>query len=66
MINKVYLVKYYMDYETYGVHAIFKTKEDAVRWAEIMAEKNIDIDCHFTVCEEVVYSSLDELKEVAE
>ena len=66
MGSKVYSVKYYMDYETYGVHAIFQNKEDAVRHAEIMTEKNIDIDCHFTVCEEVVYSSLDELKEVAE
>lgn len=60
MNNKVYLVKYYMDYSTYGVHAIFKNKEDAVRCAEIMTEKEADIDCQFDVYEEVIYSSFDE------
>ena len=60
MINKVYVVKYYMDYETYGVHAIFKTKEDAVRYAEIMTEKEAYIDCQFDVYEEVIYGSLGE------
>lgn len=64
MTNKVYLVRYYMDYSTYGVQAIFKNKEDAVRCAEIMTEEG-HIGCKFYVCEEVIYGSLDEW-EVAE
>ena len=59
MTNKVYLVRYYMDYSTYGVQAIFKNKEDAVRCAEIMT-KEADIDCQFYVREELIYGSLGE------
>lgn len=60
MQDKVYLVNYCMDYETYGLYAIFKNKEDAEECAEIMTKYDADIGCHYDVYEEVVYSSLDE------
>lgn len=60
MQDKVYLVNYYMDYETHGLHAIFRNKEDAEACAKIMTKYDADIDCHYDVYEEVVYSSLDE------
>jgi len=60
MSNKVYVVEYYMNYETYGQYAIFKNKEDAEKCAKIMTEKDADIDCHYTVYEELFYSSFDE------
>lgn len=60
MQDKVYLVNYYMDYETHGLHAIFKDKEDAEECAKIMTEYDADIDFHYDVYEEVIYSSLDE------
>jgi hypothetical protein len=49
-----------MDYETHGLYAIFKNKEDAEACAKIMTERDEDIDCHYDVYEEVIYSSLDE------
>ena len=60
MQDKVYVVNYYMDYETHGLHAIFKNKEDAEACVKIMTEYDADIDCHYNVHEEVVYSSLNE------
>ena len=60
MQNKVYIVNYYMDYETHGLRAIFKNKEDAEEYAKIMTEYDADIDYHYDVYEEVIYSSLDE------
>lgn len=60
MQDKVYLVNYNMDYETHGLHAIFKNKEDAEECAKIMTKYDTDIGCHYDVYEEVVYSSLDE------
>ena len=60
MQNKVYVVNYYMDYETHGLHAIFTNKEDAEAYAKIMTEYDADIGCHYDVYEEVIYSSLDE------
>lgn len=63
MTNKVYVVEYYMDHETYGLHSIFNNKEEAEKCAKIMTEKDVDIDCHYTVYEELVYNSFDE-KEV--
>lgn len=63
MSNKVYVVDYYMDYETHGLHAIFNNKEEAEKCAKIMTEKDADIDCHYTVYEEMIYSSLDEWEE---
>ena len=65
MANKVYVVEYYMDYETHGLHAIFNNKEEAEKCAKIMTEKDADIDCHYAVYEELVHNSFDE-KEVAE
>ena len=59
MQDKVYLVNYYMDYETHGFYAIFKNKEDAEVCAEIMTEYDADIGCYYDVYEEVVCSSLD-------
>ena len=61
--NKVYVVEYYMDHETHGLHAIFKNKEDAEKCAKIMTEKDADIDCLFDVYEEVIYSSFEEWEE---
>ena len=58
MSNKVYVVEYYMDYETHGLHSIFNNKSDAEKCAKVMAENGID--CHYSVREEIVYSSLDE------
>ena len=60
MGDKVYLVNYHMDYETHGLYAIFKNKEDAESCAKIMTECDEDIDCHYDVYEDIVYSSLDE------
>ena len=40
-----------MDYETHGLHAIFKNKEDAEACAKIMTEYHADIDCHYDVCQ---------------
>ena len=60
MTGKVYTVEYYMDYETYGLYAIFNNKSDAEKCAKIMTEEHADIDCHYTVYEELVYSSFDE------
>lgn len=60
MQEKVYLVDYYMDYETHGVCAIFKNKEDAEAYAKIMTEYDDDFGFHYDVYEEVIYSSLDE------
>ena len=60
MQDKVYVVNYYIAYETHGVHAIFKNKEDAEACAKIMTKYDADIDCHYDVYEEVIYSSLDE------
>lgn len=65
MGNKVYAVKYYMDWETHGLDSIFKHKEDAEEYAKLMTEKDADVDCHYSVHEEIVYSSDDEV-EVAE
>ena len=58
--DKVYLVNYYMDYETHGIYAIFKSKEDAEACAKMMTEYDADIGCHYGVHEEVIYNSLDE------
>lgn len=60
MNSKVYIVSYYMDYETNGLQAIFKNEEDAEKYAKMMTEKDADIDCHYYVDEETVYNSLDE------
>ena len=60
MQDKIYIVNYYMDYETHGLYAILKNKEDAEACAKIMTEYDTDIDCHYDVYEEVIYSSLDE------
>ena len=60
MQDKVYVVDYYMDYETHGLHAIFKNKEDAEACAKIMTKNHADIDCYYDVYEKVIYSSLDE------
>ena len=62
MQDKIYVVKYYMDYEVHGLYAIFKNKEDAEECAKIMTkyDADADIDCHYDVYEEVIYSSLDE------
>lgn len=64
MSNKVYVVEYYMDYETHGLHAIFNNKEEAEKCAKIMTEKDADIDCQFDVYEEVIYSSFEELLDI--
>lgn len=62
--HKVYLVNYHMDYETHGLHAIFKNKEDAESCAKILTEHDEDIGCRYDVCEDTIYKSLDEaLKE---
>ena len=60
MQDKVYLVNYYMDYETHGLYAIFKNKEDAESCAKIMTEHGKDIGCHYDVHEDTIYKSLDE------
>ena len=60
MQDKVYVVNYNMDYETHGLHAIFKNKEDAEECAKTMTKYDTDIGCHYDVYEKVVYSSLDE------
>ena len=60
MQDKIYIVNYYMDYETHGLYAIFKNKEDAEACAKIMTEYDADIDCHYDVYEKAIYSSLDE------
>lgn len=59
MQDKVYVVNYCM-YDMDGILAIFKNKEDAESCAKIMTEYDADIDCHYDVYEEVIYSSLDE------
>ena len=59
MQDKVYVVNYYM-HDLDGIHAIFKNKEDAEACAKIMTEYDADIDCHYDVYEELIYSSLDE------
>ena len=59
MQDKVYVVNYYI-YDIEGIHAIFTNKEDAEAYAKIMTEYHADIDCHYDVCEKVIYSSLDE------
>lgn len=58
--HKVYLVNYYMDYGTHGLYAIFKNKEDAEACAEILTERDKDIDCRYDVREDTIYRSLDE------
>ena len=63
MSNKVYTVRYYIDWETHGLDSIFKYKEDAEKYAKMMTEK--DVNCHYSVREEMVYSSDDE-REAAE
>ena len=60
MQEKVYLVNYYIDYETHGLSAIFKSKEVAEAYAKIMTEYDAGFDCHYDVYEEVIYNSLDE------
>ena len=60
MGDKVYLVNYYMDYETHGLQAIFKHRKDAEEYAKILEKKDEDIDCHYDVYEEIIYNSLDE------
>lgn len=62
MTNKVYTVEYYMDHETNGLHAIFNNKAEAEKCAKVMTERYVDIDFHYTVYEEAVYSSFDELE----
>lgn len=59
MSDKVYVVEYYMDHETHGLHLIFNNKEEAEKCAKIMTEKDADIDFHYTVYEELVYNSFE-------
>lgn len=65
MSNKVYVVKYYVDCEMHGLDSIFEYKEDAERYAKMMTEKDADVDCHYSVHEEIVYNS-DDKRESAE
>ena len=60
MSNKVYVVEYYVSYSTHGIHGIFKNKEDAVRCAKIMTEKEANVGCQYDIYEEVIYSSFEE------
>lgn len=38
MNNKVYTVRYYIDWETHGLDSIFKYKEDAEKLNEVLAK----------------------------
>lgn len=60
MGDKVYLVNYHMDYETHGLQAIFKHREDAEEYAKILEKKDEDIGCHYDVYEDIIHNSLDE------
>lgn len=57
MENKAYLVKYYMDYSTHGIVAIFINKEDAERCAKIRTKEEKNIDIRYSVYEVSVYDS---------
>lgn len=60
MNNKLYVVEYYMDYETHGIHAIFNNKSEAEKCAETMTKRHAELDIDYTAHEEVLYSTFDE------
>lgn len=65
MSNKIYLVNYYVDYETRGIDAIFKNKEDALKYIEYAEELESDGFFSYNISEEILYDSyLDLLEEM--
>lgn len=66
MSNKIYLVRYYIDYETKGVKAIFKNKEDAVKYIEYAEKSDSFGFMSFFISEQTLHESYQEALDVLE